>query len=165
MQIYKVHVPLLHQYLTLWLFILGFLILVVSFKILILLWRVNVTSLLTPPSYKHISVKITSTEVKKTGKTCQWEQILPVFNLLLFGFRVLSVLIPSPNWSEETMRFWFTFRTDFTHNIQMLAYLYFFAVLQSNQVNSEHQEYFWNVIVFQENSQSGMRKLNCKQGG
>ena len=122
MQIYKVHVPLLHLYLTLWLFILGFLILVVSFKILILLWRVNVTSLLTPPSYKHISVKITSTEVKKTGKTCQWEQILPVFNLLLFGFRVLSVLIPIPNWSEETMRFWFTFRTDFTHNIQMLAY-------------------------------------------
>ena len=46
----------------------------------------------------------------------------------------------------------------------MLAYLYFFAVLQSNQVNSEHQEFFWNVIVFQENSQSGMRKLNCKQG-
>ena len=44
----------------------------------------------------------------------------------------------------------------------MLAYLYF--VLQSNQENCEHQEYFWNVIVFQENSQSGMRKLNCKQG-
>ena len=62
------------------------------------------------------------------------------------------------------MRFWFTFRTDFTHNIQMLAYLYFFVVLQSNRENSEHQEYFWNVIVFQENSQSGMRKLNCKQG-
>ena len=61
------------------------------------------------------------------------------------------------------MRFWFTFRTDFTHNIQMLAYLYF--VLQSNQENLEHQEYFWNVIVSQENSQSGMRKLNCKQGG
>ena len=47
----------------------------------------------------------------------------------------------------------------------MLAYLYFFVVLQSNQENGEHQEYFWNVIVFQENSQSGMRKLNCKQGG
>ena len=46
----------------------------------------------------------------------------------------------------------------------MLAYLYFFAVLQSNRENGEHQEYFWNVIVFQENSQSGMRKLNCKQG-
>ena len=45
----------------------------------------------------------------------------------------------------------------------MLAYLYF--VLQSNQENLEHQEYFWNVIVSQENSQSGMRKLNCKQGG
>ena len=60
------------------------------------------------------------------------------------------------------MRFWFTFRTDFTHNTQMLAYLYF--VLQSNQENLEHQEHFWNVIVFQENSQSGMRKLNCKQG-
>ena len=43
----------------------------------------------------------------------------------------------------------------------MMAYLYF--VLQSNRENREHQEYFWNVIVFQENSQSGMRKLNCKQ--
>ena len=60
------------------------------------------------------------------------------------------------------MRFWFTFRTDFTHSIQMMAYLYF--VLQSNWENLEHQEYFWNVIGFQENSQSGMRKLNCKQG-
>ena len=60
------------------------------------------------------------------------------------------------------MRFWFTFRTDFTHSIQMMAYLFF--VLQSNRENREHQEYFWNVIVFQENSQSGMRKLNCKQG-
>ena len=30
--------------------------------------------------------------------------------------------------------------------------------------NRGHQEYFWNVIVFQENSQSGMRNLNCKQG-
>ena len=62
------------------------------------------------------------------------------------------------------MRFWFTFRTDFTHNIQMLAYLYFFVVLQSHRENGEHQEYFWNVILFQENSQSGMRKLTCKQG-
>ena len=44
----------------------------------------------------------------------------------------------------------------------MLAYLYF--VLQSNQENCEHKEYFWNVIVFQENSQSGVTKLNCKQG-
>ena len=42
-----------------------------------------------------------------------------------------------------------------------MAYLYF--VLQSNRENREHQEYFWNVIVFQEDSQSGMRKLNCKQ--
>ena len=53
-------------------------------------------------------------------------------------------------------------RTDFTHNMQMLAYLYF--VLQSNQENREQTEYFWNVIVFQENSQSGVRKLICKQG-
>ena len=28
----------------------------------------------------------------------------------------------------------------------------------------EHQKYFWNVIVLQEKSQSGMRKLNHKQG-
>ena len=60
------------------------------------------------------------------------------------------------------MRFWFTFRTDFTQSIQMMADLYF--VLQSNRENRGHQEYFWNVIVFQENSQSGMRNLNCKQG-
>ena len=44
----------------------------------------------------------------------------------------------------------------------MMADLYF--VLQSNRKNRGHQEYFWNVIVFQENSQSGMRNLNCKQG-
>ena len=34
------------------------------------------------------------------------------------------------------------------------------AVLQSNWENHEHQRYFWNVIVLQEKSQSGMRKLN-----
>ena len=34
------------------------------------------------------------------------------------------------------------------------------AVLQSNWENDEHQRYFWNVIVLQEKSQSGMRKLN-----
>ena len=37
------------------------------------------------------------------------------------------------------------------------------GVLQSNQENCEHQKYFWNVIVLQEKSQSGARKLNCKQ--
>ena len=30
-------------------------------------------------------------------------------------------------------------------------------------VNREHQKYFWNVIVVQEKSQSGLRKLNRKQ--
>ena len=35
--------------------------------------------------------------------------------------------------------------------------------LQSNRENCEHQKYFWNVIVSQEKSQSGIRKLNCKQ--
>ena len=35
------------------------------------------------------------------------------------------------------------------------------AVLQSNWENHEHQRYFWKyVIVLQEKSQSGMRKLN-----
>ena len=29
--------------------------------------------------------------------------------------------------------------------------------------NREHQNYFWNVIVMQEKSQSGLRKLNRKQ--
>ena len=29
--------------------------------------------------------------------------------------------------------------------------------------NREHQKYFWNVIVLQEKSQSGVRKLNRKQ--
>ena len=29
--------------------------------------------------------------------------------------------------------------------------------------NREHQNYFWNVIVLQEKSQSGVRKLNRKQ--
>ena len=37
------------------------------------------------------------------------------------------------------------------------------GVLQSNQENCEHQKYFWNVIVLQEKSQSGARKLNRKQ--
>ena len=37
------------------------------------------------------------------------------------------------------------------------------GVLQSNQENCEHQKYFWNVIVLQEKSQSGTRKLNRKQ--
>ena len=31
------------------------------------------------------------------------------------------------------------------------------AFLQSNWENREHQKYFWNVIVFQENSHLGMR--------
>ena len=35
-------------------------------------------------------------------------------------------------------------------------------VLQSNQENREHQKYFWNVIVLQEKSQSGVKKLNRK---
>ena len=35
--------------------------------------------------------------------------------------------------------------------------------LQSNWENREHQKYFWNVIVLQEKSQSGLRKLNRKQ--
>ena len=35
--------------------------------------------------------------------------------------------------------------------------------MRSNRENREHQKYFWNVIVVQEKSQSGMRKLNCKQ--
>ena len=30
-------------------------------------------------------------------------------------------------------------------------------------INREHQKYFWNVIVVQEESQSGLRKLNRKQ--
>ena len=37
------------------------------------------------------------------------------------------------------------------------------GVLQSNRENCEHQKYFWNVIVLQEKSQSGERKLNRKQ--
>ena len=36
-------------------------------------------------------------------------------------------------------------------------------VLQWNRENREHQKYFWNVIVLQERSQSGVRKLNRKQ--
>ena len=37
------------------------------------------------------------------------------------------------------------------------------VVLQSNWENHEHRRYFWNVIVLQEKSQSGMRKLNCME--
>ena len=37
------------------------------------------------------------------------------------------------------------------------------GILRSNRENHEHQKYFWNVIVLQEESQSGMRKLNSKQ--
>ena len=37
------------------------------------------------------------------------------------------------------------------------------GILQSNRENREHQKYFWNVIVLQEESQSGVRKLNHKQ--
>ena len=36
-------------------------------------------------------------------------------------------------------------------------------VLQSNRKNRERQKYFWNVIVLQEKSQSGLKKLICKQ--
>ena len=32
-----------------------------------------------------------------------------------------------------------------------------------NQENCEHQKNIWNVIVMQEKSQLGVRKLNCKQ--
>ena len=40
----------------------------------------------------------------------------------------------------------------------------YLRVLQSNQEIREHQQYFWtNVIVLQEISQSGVRKLNLKQ--
>ena len=35
--------------------------------------------------------------------------------------------------------------------------------LHSNWENHEHQKYFWNVIVLQEKSQSGIRRLNRKQ--
>ena len=31
------------------------------------------------------------------------------------------------------------------------------GLLQSNLENHEHQKYFWNVIVLQEKSQSGVR--------
>ena len=31
------------------------------------------------------------------------------------------------------------------------------GLLQSNRENHEHQKYFWNVIVLQEKSQSGVR--------
>ena len=36
--------------------------------------------------------------------------------------------------------------------------------LLSNRENRKHQKYFWNDIVLQEKSQSGMGKLNSKQG-
>ena len=36
-------------------------------------------------------------------------------------------------------------------------------MLQSNRENREHQKYFWNIIVLQEKSQSGVRKLNGEQ--
>ena len=36
-------------------------------------------------------------------------------------------------------------------------------VLQSNRKNRERQKCFWNVIVLQEKSQSGLKKLICKQ--
>ena len=36
-------------------------------------------------------------------------------------------------------------------------------VLQSNRKNRERQKYFWNVIVLQEKSQSGLKKLIYKQ--
>ena len=36
-------------------------------------------------------------------------------------------------------------------------------ILQSNRENREHQKHFSNVIVLQEKSQSGVRKLNRKQ--
>ena len=43
------------------------------------------------------------------------------------------------------------------------SYEYTFRVLQSNEEIREHQQYFWNVIVLQEISQSGVRKVNLKQ--
>ena len=36
-------------------------------------------------------------------------------------------------------------------------------LLQANQEKQEHQKYFWTVNDLQEKSQSGVRKLNCKQ--
>ena len=36
-------------------------------------------------------------------------------------------------------------------------------MLQSDGENREHQKYFWNIIVLQEKSQSGVRKLNREQ--
>ena len=36
-------------------------------------------------------------------------------------------------------------------------------LLQANREKREHQKYFWNVNVLREKSQSGVRKLNCKQ--
>ena len=36
-------------------------------------------------------------------------------------------------------------------------------MLQCNQENSEHLKYLRNAIVLQGKSQSGVKKLNCKQ--
>ena len=74
MQIYNVHVPLLHQYLTLWLFILCFLILM-FFK----------SKCDPPPHTSQLKTGGSKNNLhcsKKIGKNCQWEQILPVFNLV-----------------------------------------------------------------------------------
>ena len=38
-------------------------------------------------------------------------------------------------------------------------------LIQSNQENSKHQKYFRNVIVLQEKSQSGMKKLTTSSNG
>ena len=39
------------------------------------------------------------------------------------------------------------------------VYIYYVEILPSNWENCEHQKYFWNAIVLQEKSQSGVRKL------
>ena len=46
-----------------------------------------------------------------------------------------------------------------THKKEMVKILVAGKRLQSNWENREQQTYFWNIIVLQEKSQSGVRKL------
>ena len=48
---------------------------------------------------------------------------------------------------------------------EMLLHVVSLSIKQSCKIweNCEHQKYFWNVIVLQEKSESGVRKLNRKQ--
>ena len=46
-----------------------------------------------------------------------------------------------------------------THKKEMGKILVAGKRLQSNRENREQQKYFWNIIVLQEKSQSGVRKL------